>query len=210
MSRIISYGEDPLTFWAITSQLSRILQALGDQSSSDRAIVVYRPSFGRRGRTGLGAEKGQLSAEFGEFDAILGTQSAIYLVESKWHSSSEARSEWIELRPGQIHRHEILHWYFEKWQAGPSHDWDTFISRHDKAFRSRFLGNKLAPVGSTLAKNLEFVLGELNQCGSDIQDVLLFIGQTGGPKPMGVRPDSFRLVAIDYQPLTPTGYFQMA
>src|SRR5512143_1712426 len=98
MSRIFGYGEDALTYWAVTSRLGEMLQALGDKSLPADATVIYRPSFGRRGSIGPTATNEQYSAEFGEFDAILGTRQAVYLVESKWDSSSEIRDDQITLR----------------------------------------------------------------------------------------------------------------
>ncbi len=209
MSRIISYGEDALTYWAITSQLGEILRTLDDKSLPADAIVIYRPSFGRRGSIGPNAKKEQLSAEFGECDAILGTQQAVYLVESKWDSSSEIHDDWITLKDVQIRRHKIMRWYLETWRASGPKDWMTFVAQQGAAFQTQFPGNKMAPVNSRLAHNLEFILRRLSECGTRVQDVLLFIGQASSSKPIGVQPDSFSLVMLEYQPLVPSGYFQM-
>lgn len=209
MSSIIGYGEDALTYWAITSRLGEILRTLGDKSLPADTIVIYRPSFGRRGSIGPDAKKEQLSAEFGECDAILGTQQAVYLVESKWDSSAEIRDDWITLKAVQIRRHKIMRWYLETWQVSQPKDWMTFVAQQGTAFQARFPGNKIAPVDSRLAQNLEFVLRTLSECGTHVQDVLLFIGQASSSKPVGVQPDSFSFVIVEYQPLVPSGYFQM-
>ncbi len=209
MSRIIGYGEDALTYWAITSQLGEILLALRDKSSPADAIVIYRPSFGRRGRIGPDAKKEQLSAEFGECDAILGTQQAIYLVESKWDSSSETHDDLITLRGVQIRRHQIMRWYLETWRVNRPEDWMAFVTQQGTAFQTLFPGNKMASAGSRLARNLEFILSTLSECGARVQDVLLFIGQVGSSKPIRVHPSNFDLVVLEYQPLVPSGYFEM-
>ncbi len=65
MSRLIGYGEDALTYWAITSRLGEILQILGDKSALTNVTVIYRPSFGRRGSIGPNAPPSQKRAEFG-------------------------------------------------------------------------------------------------------------------------------------------------
>ena len=57
---ILGYGEDPLTFWALKSKLSNILEKLEDESEPSDCLIFYRPSFGRSG----GAQR----AEFGEFE----------------------------------------------------------------------------------------------------------------------------------------------
>lgn len=209
MSQIICYGEDALTYWAITSKLYDILRTLGDNSFPSATIMFYRPSFGRRGSSGTHANKEQLSAEFGEFDTILGTQQAVYLVESKWDSSSKPRDYWITLKGVQSRRHEIMRWYLKTWRMSPPKDWITFVTQHETAFQTLFPGNKLATADSRLAQNLEFVLKTLGKCGAHVQDVLLFIGQASSQKPIGVKPDSFKLVILEYKPLIPLGYFQI-
>jgi hypothetical protein len=209
MSQIIGYGEDALTYWAITSKLDEILRALGDKSYPSATVIIYRPSFGRRGRTGSHPDQEQLSAEFGEFDAILGTPQAVYLVESKWDSAPKTGTYWISLNAAQSLRHEIMRWYLQTWQTSQPKDWLTFVEQEETTFRSSFPGNKLAPVDSRLAQNLEYVLNTLGKCGPQVQDVLLFIGQMTSQKPVGVKPDGFKLVNLAYQPLIPSGYFKI-
>ena len=209
MSRIIGYGEDALTYSAITSQPGSILKALGDKGSVTDAIVIYRPSFGRRGSIGPDAKTEQLSAEFGEFDAILGTQQAVYLIESKWDSSTETHDDLITLKGVQIRRHQIMRWYLETWRVSRPKDWITFVTQQGPAFQTRFPGNKIAPVSSRLARNLEFILSTLGEFGARVQDVLLFIGQAGSSKPIKVQPSNFGLVVLEYQPLVPSRYFEM-
>jgi hypothetical protein len=209
MSNIIGYGEDVLTYWAITSQINKVLSSLGDKSTSNDVVVFYRPSFGRRGRVKSDTSKEKLSAEFGECDAIVGTHEAIYLIESKWESSPEIRGDFINLTEIQIHRHKLIRWYLENWRKNQPIDWSTFISQSDKDFREKFPGNKMALVNSILSMNLEFLLHKLSKCGSSIHDVLLFFCQIGCDKPKGVIPGRFHLVALEYKPLVPSRYFQM-
>ena len=78
--KILGYGEDFLTFWAITKRLNEILSQLKDKTDPEKCTVIYRPSFGRRG--------GLRRSEFGEFDTIIVTPEKAYLVESKWDGSS--------------------------------------------------------------------------------------------------------------------------
>jgi hypothetical protein len=209
MSQIICYGEDALTYWAITSRLYELLQALGDNSFPSATVLMYHPSFGRRGSIGPQADKEQLSAEFGEFDAILGTQQAVYLVESKWDSSPRPGDYWIKLKDVQSRRHAIMHWYLKTWRTSQPKDWNAFAVQHEAAFQMEFQGYKLASADSRLAQNLEFVLKTLGKCGEHIQDVLLFIGQAASRKPLGVKPDGFKLVTLEYKPVIPSGYFQI-
>ena len=72
--KILGYGEDFLTFWAVSRNLGEILRQLKDDTNTDDCVVFYRPSFGRRG--------GTRRAEFGEFDALIITSKTAYLVES--------------------------------------------------------------------------------------------------------------------------------
>lgn len=72
MTKIMGYGEDALTIWALKNKLSIILGAFNDQTDPKDCLVFYRPSFGRSGGSG--------SAEFGEFDAIVASKQKIYLI----------------------------------------------------------------------------------------------------------------------------------
>ncbi|MFH0940180.1 MAG: hypothetical protein V1899_13010 [Planctomycetota bacterium] len=189
---IIGYGEDALTYWAITSQLDKILLKLNDPSRPADATVIYRPSFGRGG-----------GANFGEFDAILGTQHAIYLVESKWDADNT-----IELPDEQVRRHDIMQWYLKTWRESCLQNWQT-VTKQDMAFQDTFPNKKIAPVGSRLAQNLEFILDKLSNCGTSVRNILLFMVQENSAKPNIVPPDSFDLVVLKYPPLVPSGYVQM-
>src|SRR4051794_203746 len=96
MPQVLGYGEDALTYSAITTRCEDLLKALGDTTNPDEAISVYRPSFGRRAANHVDAGQTERS-EFGEFDAIVATSQAIYLIESKWHGKSVIRGGTITL-----------------------------------------------------------------------------------------------------------------
>ena len=85
--KILGYGEDSLTFWALKYRLKDILKKLNDKTPSSKCTIFYRPSFGR----------GNYIC-FGEFDAILATEKFIYLIESKWEESSGVNSKEINLK----------------------------------------------------------------------------------------------------------------
>ena len=76
MCKILGYGEDALTLWALKHRTSDILESFQDQTAPSDCLIFYRPSFGRHSKEG--------SAVFGEFDAILVSSENIYLIESKW------------------------------------------------------------------------------------------------------------------------------
>ena len=165
--RLLGYGEDALTLSAVTAGLGQVLQQLGDPTPAKDAVVLYRPSFGRRSGT---AERPR--SEFGEFDAIVGTPEATYLVEAKWSASSELTEGVLTLRKEQLRRHKILRRYIDGWRRAGSVDWATFISSDDAREVLAVSGVSLPGPGTTLARNLEFVLKTVEACGP-VRDVLL-------------------------------------
>ncbi len=154
MARFLSYGEDPLTFWALKFHLPEILEQLGDSAPTDQVLVIYRPSFGRQGRPKEISPGSVARAEFGEFDAIIGTPTCVYLIESKWSSSGEAKGELLTLRSEQEHRHQVFRWYLKTWRNQPIASWETFVVQNSAQFQKNFPGNKIAPPESKLADNL--------------------------------------------------------
>jgi hypothetical protein len=179
----MGYGEDALTLWALTSQLAAFLSDLGDRSAPGDADVFFRPSLGRGG-----------SPEFGEFDAIVATSQAVYLVETKRDGSSEFKDGVVTLAPRQHRRHQILRWYLEEWRRWSPGDWSTFVG-HSSADMSRsFPEAKTPKVGTILARNLEFLLRSLAPQGTRIEDVLLFVAQKEGLRLARVDPPTFRKV----------------
>ena len=97
--RIIGYGEDGLTSWALTHRIDLVEEGLRanfeEASTSGSWTVFYRPSVGR-GRGG----------SFGEFDAVIAAQSHVYLVESKWEEYVTKRPRRRAPRQSRISRSE--------------------------------------------------------------------------------------------------------
>ncbi len=101
---LLGYGEDALTLWALTKGLHLFRQQLVDGTSPPETTVFFRPSFGRKAPNPRGKK-----SVFGEFDGIVCSLEANYLVEGKWNKSSELVESEITLSPVQIRRHEIMH-----------------------------------------------------------------------------------------------------
>lgn len=195
--RILSYGEDPLTFWVLSQRMDEFLHQLGDSSRLEDVVFFYRPSFGRAS-----------GPQFGEFDAIVGTPFATYLVEAKWHGSGEVASGTVLLRPEQLRRHEIFRWYRSVWQRATYEAWEDFLAGAREEWTTFSPHRLLAPPGSALARNLQFVLTQLAGCGPT-QDVVLYVGLKGSPRPTAVGSERFQLVVMEYQGMAESAYFQM-
>jgi len=201
MRKILGYGEDSLTLWALENHISKILDRFEDRSDSSKCLVFYRPSFGRAG--------GKNSSEFGEFDAIVASPRNIYLVESKWDNLSRIKNyENIAksiIKPEQILRHEIFSWYLAHWNKRYRGNWERFIEEQEPDFQSKF--EKKLPRRTRkglLAHNLEFILEELlGRCRSfsskdNIKNVLLFFYKDGEKPELPDKIRIFNLVKIDY------------
>jgi len=155
MSEILGYGEDAFTFWALKGHLSEILAKLNDKTKPSDCLIFFRPGFGRSG-----------VAEFGEFDAILASSQSIYLIESKWDRLMRSRRDEIALTSNQILRHKIFSWYLANWDGQRySGNLGKFKNDFESNFTSttNFADRKLAPSGSHLVKNLEFILSRLQE-----------------------------------------------
>lgn len=171
MNKIYGYGEDALTLWAlknlnkITKDLSNDLHIKDDKKEY---LIFFRPSFGR----------GRGKADFGEFDAILAFPNKVYLIESKWDNLKQNKKVNIKLSNEQVLRHKIFSWYLEKWdQKKYCNKWSEFEREFQKEFIETFPNKKIASSKTILAKNLEYVLTELNKyCGKckDIENILLY------------------------------------
>lgn len=197
MPRILGYGEDALTLWALTHRSREIFTTLNDMNPASEAIAFYRPSFGRRGSAPVPSSGVADSAQFGEFDAILGTPSGVYLVETKWSRSSEIEAGTVVVRPEQVRRHEVFQAYLEAWRSRAPKDWTDFIDAQGSLLEVGSLRVPIAPAGSQLARNLETVLSGLRYCGTAVTNVLLYVRLMNGAPASTVSPDSFRLVTID-------------
>jgi hypothetical protein len=196
MVKIIGYGEDALTYWALTEQIESVLTKLSDSSSHLDCLLFYRPSFGR---------KGGPHASFGEFDAILATPQSIYLIESKWDGSSQIKKGIIELENNQILRHKIFVWYFNRWNKEKFKNWQLFIEKYEKEFQKEFNGKNIASTKNRLSANIDYVFNQLDSYNKNVNNVLLFFNSVGSIPPTRVIPDDFQLIIIDY----PGGYFEM-
>jgi hypothetical protein len=191
MCKILGYGEDVLTLWALKRRTSGILKSFHDQTAPSDCLIFYRPSFGRSG--------GEQSAEFGEFDAILASSENIYLVESKWDNLASFKNSKITIRPEQKLRHQIFSWYLTHWDKKYHNNWESFVkeSQHDFKFKKT-----IAPSNSLLATNLEFILNKLlEHCKrfspNNIKNMLLFFyNAEKSRKPTEIK--DFTLIPIDY------------
>ena len=192
---ILAYGEDALTLWAMKHKLPTILQILQDSSDPTHCQVFFRPSFGRRG--------GDKSSQFGEFDFILLTDSAIYLGESKWQRSSEKiLGGVLQLRSEQLTRHAIFRFYVEEWAFGKYDTWQAFEEIAKAKLQAQGRTKPIAPMESHLAKNLRTILDIIKRrymVLPTIKNVLLFLhdATTGSLAVQSVGQD-FELVPIDY------------
>lgn len=181
--KVLGYGEDFLTFWAVTKKLGEILSQLKDDTDPEECTVFYRPSFGRRG--------GVKRSEFGEFDASIITPKMVYLVESKWDGSKASfPNNVLKLNDVQIHRHQIFSWYHENWKG---ENWKEFAQKHAREFRAKFRKN-IAGEHSLVSQNLMTVLGKTR--GRKLINVLLFLHRKEPPK----IETTFKVVKIKYEP----------
>ena len=203
---ILGYGEDALTYWAFSQHMAQVIGPLplGDNSPLGEVLFVYRPSFGRAG--------GEGGSQFGEFDAIVGTPVAVYLVESKWRLP--ILDGQLTLAQRQVVRHRIFRWLREHWFAQHPDNWGQFVAANDAQFRCQFHGLHLAQPTTILASNLEFLLRQLDNCGQKIYDVLLYFRLADGPWPENgvVVPGGgppFVVIPFVYQPLNHGGIINM-
>ena len=130
MNRILGYGEDAFTLWALKHHTTEILKAFQDKTSPSDCLIFYRPSFGRSG--------GNKSAEFGEFDAILVSLENIYLIESKWDNFSRFQKHEITLSAEQKLRHLIFSWYITHWNKKYCNNWESFVKEQEYRFGKKF------------------------------------------------------------------------
>jgi hypothetical protein len=193
MMKILGYGEDALTLWALKHHSSKILTEFQDKTVISDCLIFYRPSFGRHRRAN--------SSIFGEFDAIIASKENIYLIESKWDNLTEFDDTELILRKEQTLRHEIFSWYLTHWNRKYFGNWQAFTSKHRNDFK---IDNKtIALKDSLLSRNLESVLNKIQEhcesiSESCIKNVLLFFYDAKKSKPLIKINDSFKLIPIDY------------
>ncbi len=194
MSKILGYGEDAFTLWALKRHMSKILKTFHDRTTPLKCLIFYRPSFGRRSRNN--------SSIFGEFDAIIVSLKNIYLIESKWDNLCEFNKHELVLREEQTLRHQIFSWYLTHWDKKYTGHWENFVEKQQDDFR--FDGKTMPPRGSLLATNLEFILTKsLEHCKTmscdSIKNVLLFFHSVKKKsKPPIKTSKTFYTIPIDY------------
>jgi hypothetical protein len=195
MVKILGYGEDALTLWALKNRLSNILAVFEDKTFPFDCVVFYRPSFGRSG--------GKKSSEFGEFDAIVASSENVYLIESKWDNSTNLKNDEIIVRKEQELRHRIFSWYLTHWSKKYLNKWVLFGIEQMSNFQTLFREKRIAPPYSKLAINLESILNTIqNQCKnvdlSKIKNILMFFYDKEKTKPPKTIEKLFTLITLDY------------
>jgi len=194
MCKILGYGEDALTLWALKTHMSKILERFEDKSDPSKCLVFYRPSFGRSG--------GEKSSEFGEFDAMVASLENIYLIESKWDNLSNNENYKVKIKNVQQLRHDIFSWYLTHWHKKYVGRWENFVKEQELHFK--FKKKLLKKKNSLLRRNLEFILNELlERCKQfsskdNIKNVLLFFYNDGNEPKLPDKIEIFNLVKIDY------------
>jgi hypothetical protein len=183
--KLLGYGEDFLTLWALTTETDKILSKLDDDTPSELCTVIYRPSFGRAG----GSMENQ-RAEFGEFDAILISDHKAYLIESKWDGGG-IRKRRIKLEKNQVKRHKIFDWYHKNWKK--QLDWSKLIEEKTSEFQQLFPENKIAPTRSILKGNINEVLSLITR--KPLQNVLMYF-HSGNPQEIREKYDEVKFTKL--------------
>lgn len=193
--KLVAYGEDALTLWAIKNKVPLILKQLNDSSSPSRCQIFFRPSFGRSG--------GDKSAQFGEFDFIILAEQRLYLGESKWDKSSEKIQDRIlNLRYEQLLRHNLLKFYIEEWAFGDYGSWVEFEQEGSQKLQLKGITKPIAPARSQLATNLQTVLRIIREqyiTLPEIVNILLYLHNQVSPDQLPQQAgEDFQVVSIDY------------
>jgi hypothetical protein len=187
MNRILGYGEDALTLWALRQRLSDILSVFDDKTSNSDWLILYRPSFGRQSK---------------ENRSVIASQEYVYLVESKWDKLSGPKECKLALRKEQALRHRILSWYLSRWNRKYLGEWASFVKQQQHDFK--FNHKTIAPPQSLLAQNLEFALSQiLEHCKAfsseeNVKNVILFFYRKGKSEPPSKIEKAFTFIPIDY------------
>ncbi len=203
--KVLGYGEDTLTLWALRDRIKKILDKLGDNSDVSRCKVIYRPSFGRRG--------GAASPQFGEFDFILLSDTTIYLGESKWDQSSEVRGAKegvLKVRDEQLLRHQVFQVYVQAWFSCPESDWQELAKYVHDQFKSEKIDKRVPNKGTRLADNLWAILQGIGvhfDSQPSIKNVLLYLHR-GPQTKVNKASDGFELVMIDYSQIAKDGFIE--
>lgn len=236
MPEILGYGEDALTYWALTNELEQVLKTLNDNTDRELLTILYRPRFGRIAKSKKGSRLNKAGPGFGEFDAIISTPTTIYLIETKWTKSGEAKAGEVSLEPKQVQRHHIMKAYLDAWAEmyqGNNIEWKTFYARHktDKkraelVTEVQFHGPdtqgkptvtmerleielpKLKNKKGRVARNLAFVLNRIGTIKKKVVDVLLCINMAYDKNPYQDARRSFTVVPLPCN-CEPSGYVKL-
>ncbi len=204
MPTLHGFGADSLTLSAITNRLPELLRALDDDSNPDAAVMFFQPSFGHKGMSKKVTDLGRV--DFGHFDAIVGTQKAVYLIDGLTEKSPEVRNAIVEFDRIRQYPHVIFRGYRDAWQEQKPENWLSFEAQQTETFRVKFPRCKVAPFGTEIAGSLEFVLRSLQDCGSEVVDVVLFHRRHDSmQQPHEMIPNRFRLASLSYHPVNETG-----
>jgi len=199
---ILGYGEDALTYWYLTEKMAELLNILEDKSNIKDCLVIYRPSFGRRG--------GNNSAQFGEFDSILATPKSIYLIESKQFENQEAKKGLLNV---QTLRHELFKWYFINWDENKYGTWDEFVVEQRKEFSGQFRGKKVMVDKGRLAGNLKFVINRLRSvCATnEVKNILVVFKPNNCKNSASIihANAGFQMVGVNYDNVPDSNYIKM-
>jgi hypothetical protein len=190
--KLLAYGEDALTLWAIQNELGEILSTLDDESGTDTCRAFYRPSFGRGGGR----------ANFGEFDCILLSDHFVFLIESKWDRLTGRVSKKVfSLSEVQLRRHRLMTFYIEEWLSGDYPKWEEFQKLAPAKLKELGIEKPIAPIDSDLYKQLMQVLCVIQErfpkkrC---IKNVLLFFHRGADVTTIPSRTDGdFVVVPLD-------------
>jgi hypothetical protein len=191
------YGEDSFTFIALNYRLDEILEKLGDKS--DPEVFFYRPSLGR----GLNV---------GEFDGIISTKNAIFLIEAKW--MNRPRRTAFSLSVAQRRRHEIFSGLIKLWcNYAESHgyptcwnDFDSNLSNWDrKNFRTRYNG-KFPAEDTLLSRNIFFIMDSIKPLKKTLSNVLLVHKTIDYPYTCDCQEPGFRQIILKHDVLSDTGF----
>ncbi|HQR07339.1 MAG TPA: hypothetical protein PLN21_10985 [Gemmatales bacterium] len=198
--KIIGYGEDALTYWAIMDRMQEIKAELGI-GDAPIELVLFRPSFGRKGSAERENEKLRVDPEFGEFDAIICTASCTFLIETKWSKSSELKNGSIKLGQPQTLRHKVFSAYIHKWSSSnePGRlNWSQFYQDQNGQLETDSLLIDMPRDGRRLARNMEYILRKICTSNKQIKDVILSVRMSAyDSQNKPISADGFKVAMID-------------